>query len=102
MTLVAAAPVAIRLAILRREIGVEHEGYSFPQIVPLMDRLAECLQQQRTHGQAWAIHALWLELWQMNEAAEAEKNAFHYGAAEFIKHEARRIRDDLGLTEDAG
>lgn len=102
VTLVAAAPVALRVALLREELAIENEGYGFPVTSLLLDELAECLEQQRTHGQAWAIHAMWLKQCEMPEAAEAEKNAIHYGAAEFSEHEARRIQEDLGLTEDAG
>lgn len=56
-----------------------------------------------THGQAWVILALYLELSeQEREAADAEKKAIHYGAEAFAKSEGQRIREDLGLPEDAG
>ena len=34
--------------------------------------------------------------------SDAEKKAIHYGAEAFAKSEGQRIREDLGLPEDAG
>lgn len=44
VTLVAAIPVAIRVALLRQELGVEGEGVSFDVVVTMIGELTVCLE----------------------------------------------------------
>jgi hypothetical protein len=101
--LVAAVSLAIRIMLLRVELGRADEGLGWEAVRQLVERLARCLEQQPTHGRGWAVIALWLSLYgEREEAVQARKQAEHFGAGDFFEREAERVDDDRGLSEDAG
>lgn len=102
-TLVAAIPVAIRLASLREELSNEDEDFARRPVEELMGRLRACLDRHPTHGRGRAVVVLWAAYCrQVDVMREAEKLATYYGAAAFLERELERIEVDLDLTEDAG
>jgi hypothetical protein len=102
-TLVAAIPVAIRVAYLRMELSSEDEGSKLDAVDALVARLRACLDANPTHGRGWAVLMLWTARSGPTPAAgEQEKLATHFGARDFLEGEVVRIERDRGLSQDAG
>jgi len=97
--LVVAAPLTLRVALLRDELSDTDQALESAQAV--VDRTEACLEQQPAHGRGWAILALWRRCWGQKDD-EATKRAVHYGSGLFLEHEWARMIADLGLTQDAG
>lgn len=93
--LVAAIPVAIRLAVLRGELSSEDGGAARRTVEAFMTRLHVCLNSYPTHGRGLAVVALWTARCQVGAPREVEKRAVHYGAAAFLERERERIELDL-------
>jgi hypothetical protein len=101
--LVAAVSLAMRIMLLRAELGRDDEGLGPEAVRQLVERLARCLEQQPTHGRGWAMIALWRALCgERDEEVQAKKQAEHFGAGDFFEREAERVDGDRGLSEDAG
>jgi hypothetical protein len=96
--LVVAGPVALRVALLRHQLGSDEP---FAAAGAIVERIAACLDQQPAHGRGCAVVSLWLRCWGADDD-EVTKHAVHYGAGAFLEGEWARIAADLGLTEDAG
>ena len=103
-TLVAAIPVAIRVAYLRMELSSEEdEGLKPDPVDALVVRLRACLDVNPTHGRGWAVLMLWTARSGPTLAAsEQEKLATHFGARDFLEGEVVRIEKDRGLSQGAG
>jgi hypothetical protein len=101
--LVAATPVAMRLAYLRDELSGVEGGFGWPLVEALVSGLRAGLDRNPTHGRGCAVVMLWAaRCGEKRMASDMEKRATHYGAADFLEREVVRIETDLGLTEDAG
>jgi hypothetical protein len=102
-TLVAAIPVAIRVAYLRMELSSEDEGLRPVAVDALVARLRACMDVNPTHGRGWAVLMLWTaRSGPTPEATKQEKLATHFGARDFLEGEVVRLEKDRGLSQDAG
>lgn len=97
--LVVAAPLTLRVALLRDELSDTDQALESAQAV--VDMIEACLEQQPAHGRGWSILALWRRCWGQKDD-EAAKRAVHYGGGPFLEHEWARMIADLGLPQNAG
>jgi hypothetical protein len=97
--LVSVIPVAIRIACLREELSIAHEGLEEQAINALVSQLRICLEQHHDHGRGLALVALWLRGSHPKDPGtvrKAERLAVHHGAGDFLESERTRLRADFG------